>query len=284
MFGGGVFVERQSCEQLQATLVSAASSDANVAYIGEEAGKNLTGFGLEPQVSAIPGTAKEADEPRPGSEEFVALCKSLDSRSFGYRFVKRTFDIAFSGCVTIIGLIPCALLSIAIAVDTKGTPIYSQVRVGRYGRPFHIYKFRSMVADADDVEKYLTPEQLAVWKRERKVDDDPRITKLGRVLRKTSIDELPQFLNVLLGQISVIGPRPISYDELEHFGDDAALLCSVPGGITGLWQSSKRNDATFETGERQKIELRYVKEASLGLDAKCFFNTFGVMFSKRTGK
>lgn len=186
--------------------------------------------------------------------------------------------------MTIVGLIPCAVLAIAIAVDTKGTPIYSQVRVGRYGKPFHIYKFRTMVVDADNIEKYLTPEQFVVWKRERKVDDDPRITKLGRVLRKTSIDELPQFLNVLLGQISVIGPRPISYDELEHFGNDAALLCSVPGGITGLWQSSKRNDATFETGERQKIELRYAKEASLGLDAKCFFDTFSAVFSKRTGR
>ena len=155
------------------------------------------------------------------------------------------------------------------------------MRVGRYGRPFRIFKFRTMVVDADNVEKYLSSEQLAVWRRERKVDKDPRITKLGRVLRKTSIDELPQFINVLLGQISVIGPRPISYDELEHFGNDAVLLCSVPGGITGLWQSSKRNDATFETGERQKIELRYVKEASLGLDAKCFFKTFGVIFGKK---
>lgn len=278
-------MEQQSCEQFQATLAPAVASDGNVAYIGEEAGKSFADSGIgQQQAFATASTTKESGIPHPGSEEFAALCKSLDSRSLGYRFVKRTFDIAFSGCVTIVGLIPCAVLAIVIAADTKGTPIYSQVRVGRYGRPFHIYKFRSMVADADDVEKYLTPEQLAVWKRERKVDDDPRITKLGRVLRKTSIDELPQFLNVLLGQISVIGPRPISYDELEHFGNDAALLCSVPGGITGLWQSSKRNDATFETGERQKIELRYVKEASLGLDAKCFFNTFGAMFGRRTGR
>ena len=283
--GGGVFVEQQSCEQLQATLAPAVTTDTNVAYIGEKAGNGFAGPGIgQQQDFATAGTTKESGTPHPGSEEFAALCKSFDSRSLGYRFVKRTFDIAFSGCVTIVGLIPCAVLAIAIAADTKGTPIYSQVRVGRYGKPFHIYKFRTMVADADNVEKYLTPEQLVVWKRERKVDDDPRITKLGRVLRKTSIDELPQFLNVLLGQISIIGPRPISYDELDHFGNDAVLLCSVPGGITGLWQSSKRNDATFETGERQKIELRYVKEASLGLDAKCFFDTFGVMFSKRTGK
>lgn len=285
MFRGGVFVEQQSCEQLQATLAPVAATDTNVAYLGEGAGKSFAGPGTgQHQTFAAANAVRESGIPHPGSEEFAALCKSLDSRSLGYRFVKRTFDIAFSGCLTIVGFIPCAVLAIAIAADTKGTPVYSQVRVGRYGKPFHIFKFRTMVADADNVEKYLTPVQLVVWKRERKVDDDPRITRLGRVLRKTSIDELPQFINVLLGQISVIGPRPISYDELEHFGNDAALLCSVPGGITGLWQSSKRNDATFETGERQKIELRYVKEASLGLDAKCFFDTFGAMFDKITGR
>lgn len=223
--------------------------------------------------------------PEPGTDEFAELCKSLDSRSLGYRFVKRTFDIVFSGCVVAGFFIPCAILSAAIAIDTKGSPLYSQVRVGKHGRPFRIYKFRSMVADADNVEKYLSPEQLAMWNRERKVDDDPRITRLGRVIRKTSVDELPQFLNVLFGQISIIGPRPITYDELNEFGDDAALLCSVPGGITGLWQSSKRNTATFESGERQKIELEYVKHAGVGMDAKCFFGTFGAMFGKnRSGR
>lgn len=221
----------------------------------------------------------------PGTEEFARYAASLDTRSLGYRFMKRAFDIAFSGCVIAVGAIPCAILSIAIAADTKGSPIYTQIRVGKNGKPFRIYKFRSMVNDADDVEKYFTAEQLEAWKRERKVDNDPRITKLGRAIRKTSIDELPQFLNVFLGQISIIGPRPITYDELKHFGDDAALLCSVPGGITGLWQASRRNEATFESGERQKIELRYVKEASLALDAKCFFGTFGVMFGKKkTGR
>ena len=223
--------------------------------------------------------------PEPGSDEFAELCKSLDTRNLGYRFVKRAFDIAFSGCVIVGLFIPCAVLSVAIALDTKGSPLYSQVRVGKRGRPFRIYKFRSMVADADNVEKYLSPEQLAMWNRERKVDDDPRITRLGRVIRKTSVDELPQFLNVLFGQISIIGPRPITYDELNEFGDNAALLCSVSGGITGLWQSSKRNNATFESGERQTIELEYVKNAGIGMDAKCFFGTFGVMFGKnRSGR
>lgn len=221
----------------------------------------------------------------PGSDKFAQLSKSLDSRPYGYRAVKRAFDIIFSATVIAVCLIPCAVLSVAIAVDTKGSPIYSQERVGRYGRAFRIYKFRSMFADADDVEKYFTSEQLAAWKRERKVEDDPRITRLGHVIRKTSLDELPQFLNVLVGQISIIGPRPITYDELSEFGESAALLCSVPGGITGKWQSTKRNSATFESGERQAIELDYVRHASLGEDLGVFFATFGVMFGKeKTGR
>ncbi len=220
----------------------------------------------------------------PGTPEFARLSRSLDTRSLGYRFFKRAFDIVFSGAVTVVGAIPCALLAVVIALDTKGSPIYTQERVGRFGKPFPIYKFRTMVADADDVEKYLSPEQLAEWRRERKVTNDPRITRLGRLLRKTSVDELPQFINVLAGQISVVGPRPVSFDELAHFGADAALLLSVPGGITGLWQVTTRNNATFESGERQEIELDYVCEASFRLDFRCLVGTFGAMFGKRSGR
>lgn len=223
--------------------------------------------------------------PEPGTDEFAELCRSLDRRPLGYRVVKRAFDVAFSTAVIIVGLVPCALLSVAIAADTMGSPIYSQERVGRLGRPFRIYKFRSMVADADDVEKYLSPEQLAEWKRERKVDDDPRITQLGRVIRSTSLDELPQFLNVLLGDMSLIGPRAITYDELSEYGDDAALLLSVPQGVTGAWQAGPRNEASFKNGERQRIELGYAHGASLREDVRIFFATLGAMFgSRRSGR
>lgn len=224
--------------------------------------------------------------PEPGTDEFAELCRSLDRRPFGYRFVKRAFDVVFSAAVIVVGLVPCALLSAAIAADTKGAPIYSQERVGRLGRPFRIYKFRSMVADADNVEKYLNAEQLAEWHRERKVTDDPRITRLGRVIRSTSLDELPQFLNVLKGDMSLIGPRAVTYDELGNFEPaDAARLLSVPQGVTGAWQAGPRNDATFENGERQKIELAYARGASLGEDLRVFLATFGAMFGKgRTGR
>lgn len=222
----------------------------------------------------------------PGTEKYANACRSLDRRPLGYRLAKRLFDIAFSAAIVAVGLMPCAVLSVAIALDTKGSPIYSQERVGRLGRPFRIYKFRSMVADADDVEKYLSPEQLDEWHRERKVTDDPRITPLGSALRRTSLDELPQFLNVLKGDMSLIGPRAITFEELGNFRiEDSALLLSVPQGVTGAWQAGPRNEATFENGERQAIELDYVRRAGFREDARVFLATFGAMFGRnRTGR
>lgn len=223
--------------------------------------------------------------PELGTETFAEQCRSLDRRPLLYRFAKRLFDIVFSACVIVVGFIPGLVLSLAIVADTKGSPIYSQTRIGRLGRTFHIYKFRTMVADSDDVEKYLDAGQLAQWRRERKVDDDPRITPLGRRLRRLSLDEIPNFLNVLRGDMSVIGPRAVSREEIGWFGDDAETVLSVPAGITGLWQATQRNGATFESGERQRIELEYTRNAGFAMDARCFVGTFGAMFGKnRTGK
>lgn len=127
-----------------------------------------------------------------------------------YRFVKRAFDIAFSLCVVVVGLVPITLLLLIIRLESPGSPIYRQERIGYRGQPLRIFKLRTMVADSDDVEKHLSPEQLTQWERERKVDDDPRVTRVGRFLRKTSLDELPQFLNVLAGQIPlrILKTRP----------------------------------------------------------------------------
>ena len=216
-----------------------------------------------------------------GTDSFVEQCRSLDHRSLPYRFVKRLFALVFSACVVVIGFLPGLILSLAIVADTKGSPIYSQARIGRLGKTFRIYKFRTMVADSDDVEKYLDAGQLAQWHRERKVDDDPRITPLGRKLRRLSLDEVPNFLNVLRGDMSVIGPRAVSSEEIEWFGSDATTVLSVPAGITGLWQATQRNDATFESGERQRIELEYARNAGFAMDVKCFVGTFGAMFGKR---
>ena len=189
--------------------------------------------------------------------------------------------------MSVLLLIPIAIVCALISLESPGSPMYTQERVGKGGKTIKIFKLRSMVSDAGDVQKYLSPEQVHQWEVERKVDDDPRITRIGQFIRKCSIDEMPQFINVLNGDLSVIGPRPITRDELnQHFTDEEkAELLSVQPGITGLWQATDRNEATFESGLRQKIELRYVQNRCFLMDWKCFTGTFGVMFGKeRTGR
>ena len=179
--------------------------------------------------------------------------------------------------------VPAVLVAAFIAIESHGSPLYVDRRVGRGGRSLGVLKFRSMVSDANDVEKWLSNAQLEEWHREHKVSDDPRITRIGRLLRRTSLDELPQFLNVLVGQMSVIGPRPITEEELSWFGVDRDLLLSVRPGITGLWQVTARNEATFESGERQALELEYVRNIGFAMDLRVFLGTFGAILGK-TGR
>ena len=118
---------------------------------------------------------------------------------------------------------------------------------------------------------------MAQWRREQKVDDDPRVTRVGRFLRRTSLDEVPQFLNVLLGDLSVIGPRPVTEAETWEFGSAREEFLSCRPGITGWWQVTERNEATWANGDRQLLELFYVRHASLALDARIFVRTFRAM-------
>ncbi len=231
--------------------------------------------------------AKEVTESCALTGNALAIDQIKPSGTLGYRFFKRLFDLAFSLLAIVLLLIPIAVVCALISLESSGSPMYTQERIGKGGRTIKIFKLRSMVADAGDVQKYLSPEQLHQWEVERKVDNDPRITKVGQFIRKCSIDEMPQFLNVLNGDLSVIGPRPITRAELEqHFTDEEkAELLSVQPGITGLWQATDRNEATFESGLRQKIELRYVQNRCFRMDWKCFTGTFGAMFGKeRTGR
>lgn len=231
--------------------------------------------------------AKEVTESCVSVEDALAIKEIKPSGTLGYRLFKRLFDLVFSLLMSVLLLIPIAIVCALICLESPGNPMYTQERVGKGGKTIKILKLRSMVADAGDVQKYLSPEQLHQWEVERKVNDDPRITKIGQFIRKCSIDEMPQFLNVLNGDLSVIGPRPITRDELEqHFSDEEkAELLSVQPGITGLWQATDRNEATFESGLRQKIELRYVQNRCFRMDLKCFTGSFGAMFGKkRTGR
>lgn len=204
-----------------------------------------------------------------------------------YKAVKRLFDIVFSLAMIVLTAIPMALVCLMIRLESAGSPIYTQKRIGKDGRIIKVLKLRSMFSDADDVEKYLNEEQLKQWRCERKVDDDPRVTKVGRIIRATSLDEIPQFLNVLSGDLSVVGPRPVTIDELnQHFTpSERRSLLSVRPGITGLWQAGERNNATFESGRRQRIELSYMRQASVATDLRVCFATAGAMFGrKKTGR
>lgn len=238
-------------------------------------------------VSFIVTANKEMTESRASMGDALLFDQIKPSGTLGYRIVKRLFDLVFSLLMSVLLLIPVAAVCALIRLESSGSPMYAQERIGKGGKTIKILKLRSMVADAGNVQKYLSPEQLHQWEVERKVDDDPRITKVGQFIRKCSIDEMPQFLNVLNGDLSVIGPRPITRDELEqHFSDEEKTeLLSVQPGITGLWQATDRNAATFESGLRQKIELHYVRNRCLCMDLKCFTGTFGAMFGKkRTGR
>ena len=197
---------------------------------------------------------------------------------FAYRLVKRAFDITFSGAVCLVGLVPCAIVCAAIRLDSPGGPIFCQERVGLNGKRIRILKLRTMYADAHEhPERYLDEAQMAQWEREQKVDGDPRVTRVGHFLRRTSLDEVPQFLNVLLGDLSVIGPRPVTEAETWEFGSSRGEFLSCRPGITGWWQVTERNDATWANGQRQLLELFYVRHASIALDARIFVRTFRAM-------
>lgn len=197
-----------------------------------------------------------------------------------YLFVKRVVDIVGS----LLGLIVLSplflIIAIAIKIDDKGSAFYSHKRVGQFGKEVYIHKFRSMKTDADNLEEMLTPEELEIFMSEFKLENDPRITKVGNFLRKTSLDELPQLFNILKGDLTLIGPRPIVEKELENYGEDADKLLSVKPGLTGYWQAYARNDAIYATGERQKMELHYVDNRNFILDIKIFFMTFMSVFRK----
>lgn len=196
----------------------------------------------------------------------------------GYLFIKRIFDIVFSVFVCVVLAFPVAILCIAIMIDSPGSPFFRQERIGKGGKHIYIWKLRSMYVDAhSNPEKYLTSQQLVQWEREQKVDEDPRITRVGSFLRKTSLDELPQFVNVLTGDLSVIGPRPVTREETYEFGNARDEFLSVKPGITGWWQVTERNNATWANGDRQMLELFYVRHASLALDLRIFVRTFKAM-------
>jgi undecaprenyl-phosphate galactose phosphotransferase len=196
---------------------------------------------------------------------------------------KRCFDIIFSLCTLLFGTPLFLIIAIAVWITSPGPAVFSQERVGRGGRLFRCYKFRTMHVDADERLQQLLathPEMRAEWEHRQKLQYDTRVTRIGAFLRRSSLDELPQFWNVLKGDLSVVGPRPLLLDEVrERLNHKAAKILSVRPGLTGLWQVSGRSNTSYE--KRIELDEEYIERYSFWLDLKLIAKTIPAMiFSK----
>ncbi len=202
-----------------------------------------------------------------------------------YLFIKRIFDIfcALIGCLFMLPLIIIIKIINVINGDFKSI-FYTHERIGKDGKVFKLYKFRSMVPDADKMLKELLKDKKykKEWEENHKLEHDPRITKIGSVLRKTSLDEMPQFINVLKGDMSLIGPRPLVKGELDAHNGNHDIYESMRPGITGWWACNGRSLITYK--ERLKLEYYYINNCSIILDIKCIYKTIGAIIFKTGAK
>ena len=198
-----------------------------------------------------------------------------------YSVTKRFIDI-FCSFVGLIFLSPIfIIIGAIIKLDSKGPVIFSQKRVGKYGQEFKMYKFRSMVVNAEELKKKLL-EQNEMSGPMFKMKDDPRITKIGKFIRKTSIDELPQLINVLKGEMSLVGPRPSLPKEVEKFEPWMRKRLEVKPGLTCYWRVSGRNNIDFI--DWMNLDIKYIYEKSIIVDIKLIFKTFFVLFGDKNAR
>ena len=190
-----------------------------------------------------------------------------------YLIVKRTIDI-LGALIGLVLLSPIFLIvAIAIKLDSKGPIIFGHTRKGLHGKDIKVYKFRTMYENSQEIFNNFTKEQKEEFYKNFKLENDPRVTKIGDFLRRTSIDELPQLINILNGSMSIVGPRPIVQKEIDLYGDYANKLFSVVPGLTGYWQANGRSDTTYE--ERIKMDMYYIDNRGFWLDFKIIIKTFG---------
>lgn len=276
----------ESTEELGAAAAGAAACGRSTAAAAASAAAAPTEPAAVPASDApVSGTREKVAEgverrARLGSMRELA---EWDRGRLGYRFVKRAFDIAFSACVIAVALVPGAVLCAAIAIESPGCPLYRQRRVGRIGadgkpREFTMWKFRSMVEGADRMKDALLAEN-EVEGPMFKMKDDPRVTRIGRFIRRHSIDEFPQFLNVLVGDMSVVGPRPPLPREVAQYDEWAMQRLAVKPGLTGPWQVGGRSDVDFD--DMVRLDLGYIARRSVAMDLKIILQTIAVVF---TGK
>lgn len=215
-----------------------------------------------------------------GKEDFDIQAKYVDNTGVIYNIIRRTIDIIGS----IFGLFLLSpvflLLAVAVKVDSEGPILFSHARLGQGGKFIKVYKFRTMVSNAEEVLKNLPEDKKKEFEKNFKLADDPRITKLGKFLRETSLDELPQLINVLKGDMTAVGPRPIVPNELKKYGKYGTKLLTVKPGLTGSWQVSGRSDTTYY--ERIQLDMDYIDNRTNLMDIKIAFKTVAVVF-KRDG-
>ena len=217
------------------------------------------------------------------NEEIKPLLGDIKKQNIAYRFVKRIVDV-LAGIVGVVLLIPIMIVVEALRIIKKendGPLFYTQLRIGKNGRQFKMYKFRSMCMNADEkLKEYLQENEEArkEYKKYKKLRCDPRITKVGKVLRATSLDEFPQFINVLKGDMSLVGPRPYLPREQKEMGEYYIGITKVKPGITGPWQIKGRSKITFE--DRLKMDFEYANKSSLLRDAKILVKTFTKVIDK----
>lgn len=199
-----------------------------------------------------------------------------------YFIIKRIFDV-FCAFIGIIALIPIATITKIgyLIIGDKKSIFYKQKRIGKKGKIIYIYKFRSMVYNADETlgELLKDPKYKEEWDKNQKLENDPRITKIGKILRKTSLDELPQFINVLNGDMSVIGPRPLVEGELDAHNGSHKIYESVRPGISGWWAANGRSNIDYDT--RLELEYYYCKNCSIWLDIKCILKTIKIVVFRK---
>jgi lipopolysaccharide/colanic/teichoic acid biosynthesis glycosyltransferase len=218
----------------------------------------------------------------PISPQLLRAEQLIELQSRRARVVKRSGDILFSLTVLTLGSPVFLALALLVKITSRGPVFYVQQRVGRDYRSFGCIKFRTMRRDADRILSRLlseSPDLQEEFRNDFKLRNDPRITRLGRFLRRSSLDELPQFLNVLRGEMSVVGPRPIVKSELERYGNRMDEVLAVRPGLTGLWQVSGRNNLSYP--ERVRLDVRYARRRTLLMDLRIILRTIGVMLDPR---
>ncbi|WP_423231115.1 sugar transferase [Clostridium collagenovorans] len=196
----------------------------------------------------------------------------VNSKSYSaYNIIKRFFDVIIASLALVILSPVFIIIFICIKVDSSGPAVFGHTRIGENGKLIKVYKFRSMVENAEEVLRNFTAEQKKEFEKNFKLENDPRITKVGNFLRKTSLDELPQLFNIILGNMSIVGPRPIIKKEIQKYGEYADKLFSVKPGLTGYWQANGRSDTSYE--ERVQMDMFYIDNRSISMDVKIIFKT-----------